>query len=250
MSGETRSIATDRVTLQSNIENGLDIDAYLAQPSDAGTYPGIVVFQEVFGVNAHIRDVTERLAQQGYIAIAPAIYQRSQPGFEVGYTADDLALGRKHKDATKASELFGDTQAAIAYLKNLDGCNGNIGAIGFCFGGHVAYLMATLSEVKATASFYGAGIPHFCPGENEPTIARTPQISGQIYCFFGEADPLIPAEDNAAVEAALKEAQIDARVFRYPETGHGFFCDRRDRYSAAAAADAWSHTLELFGGLR
>jgi len=247
MSTETNlAIATDRVTLY----NGIEIDAYLAQPSEPGTYPGIVVFQEIFGVNAHIRDVTDRLARQGFIAIAPAIYQRSQPGFEVGYSEEDLAIGRKYKDATQATELFGDTRAAIAYLQNLDGCNGNIGTIGFCFGGHVAYLMATLPEVQATASFYGAGIPHFCPGESEPTVARTAQIDGKVYCFFGTDDPLIPAEDNAAVEAALQAAKVDARVFRYSGVGHGFFCDRRGSYDAEAATDAWGQVLALFAELR
>jgi carboxymethylenebutenolidase len=243
----TAPITVNRVTLHNQ---DLAIDAYLARPTAPGSYPGIIVFQEIFGVNAHIRDVVDRLAREGYIAIAPAIYQRSQPGFEVGYTADDMAIGRQYKDATRADELIGDTRAAIAYLETIDGYNGNLGTIGFCFGGHVAYLIATLPEIKATASFYGAGIPVFCPGEADPTITRTSQIQGEIYCFFGMADPLIPAEQNAAVEAALKQAQINHRVFRYPDVNHGFFCDRRDSYNAAAAKEAWTDVKKLFGQLQ
>jgi carboxymethylenebutenolidase len=243
----TAPITVDRITLHNQ---ALAIDAYLARPTAPGSYPGIIVFQEIFGVNAHIRDVADRLAREGYIAIAPALYQRSQPGFEVSYTADDMAIGRQYKDATRADELIGDTRAAIAYLETIDGYNGNLGTIGFCFGGHVAYLIATLPEIKATASFYGAGIPVFCPGETDPTITRTPQIQGEIYCFFGMADPLIPAEQNAAVEAALQQAKIKHRVFRYPGVDHGFFCDRRDSYNAEATKAAWNEVKALFGRLQ
>ena len=243
----TAPITVDQVTLHNH---DLAIDAYLARPTAPGSYPGIIVFQEIFGVNAHIRDVVDRLAREGYIAIAPALYQRSHPGFEVGYTPDDLALGRQYKDATRAEELTGDTRAAIAYLQTIDGYNGKLGTIGFCFGGHVAYLMATLPEIQATASFYGAGIPDFCPGETEPTITRTPHIQGEIYCFFGIAYPLIPAKQNAAVEAALQAANISHRVFRYPGVDHGFFCDRRDSYNAEAAKAAWNEVKALFGRLQ
>jgi len=243
----TAPITVDRVTLH---HPDLTIDAYLARPTAPGSYPGIIVFQEVFGVNAHIRDVADRLAREGYIAIAPALYQRSEPGFEAGYTPDDLALGRQYKDATRAEELIGDTRAAITYLQTIDGYNGNLGTIGFCFGGHVAYLIATLPEIKATASFYGAGIPDFCPGETEPTITRTSQIQGKILCFFGTADPLISAEQNAAVETALQQAEVDYQVIRYPDVDHGFFCDRRGSYNAEAAKAAWNEVKTLFGCLQ
>src|SRR6476646_10560163 len=156
-----QAIQTQQVQISSG---GLEIAAYLAQPSSSGTFPGIVVLQEIFGVNSHIRDVTERIAKQGYVAIAPALYQRQAPGFETGYTPEDIQIGRQYKDQTKASELLGDVQAAINYLKRLPNVAGDrIGCIGFCFGGHVAYLAATLPEIKATASFYGAGIATMTP---------------------------------------------------------------------------------------
>lgn len=223
----------------------LEIDAYLAQPSSP-TQAAIIVIQEIFGVNAHIREVTERFAQEGYFAIAPAIFQRTAPGFEVGYSQEDTKLGRSHKDQTKADELLSDLQATIDYLKarNIE----QIGAIGFCFGGHVAYLAATLPEIKATASFYGAGIAVMTPGGGEPTISRTPEIQGTLYAFFGTQDPLIPIEQIDQIEAALKQHHIAHRVFRYP-TGHGFFCDRRSDYNPNAAADAWEQVKALFSRL-
>lgn len=230
------------------LSNGdLQIDAYLAQPQTAGTYPGIVVFQEVFGVNAHIRDVTERIAKAGYVALAPALYQRQEPGFEVGYGEADLAKGREYKVQTKADELLSDTQAAIAYLKALSNTSDRLGSIGFCFGGHVAYLTATLPELQAVASFYGAGIATLCPGEeNAATIDRTSEISGTIYAFFGNDDPLIPGEQVEQIEAALKENGISHQVFRYDGATHGFFCDKRESYNPEVAADAWQKTLQLY----
>ena len=230
--------------------DGLVLEAHFASPVGLGPFPGIVVIQEVFGVNAHIRDVTERIAREGYVAIAPAIYQRQAPGFEVGYTPEDLAQGRQYKEQTQASELLADMSAAIAYLKALPQCNGNIGTMGFCFGGHVVYLGAVLEDVKVTASFYGAGIVTSTPGGGAPTVSRTPEIKGTIHCFFGTADPLIPNEQTDEIEAALKTHQIPHQVFRYEGANHGFFCDRRESYDAAAAADAWQHVLGLFGTMQ
>lgn len=228
----------------------LQIDAYLVEPSVKGTYPAIVVIQEIFGVNSHIRNVTDRLAREGYVAIAPAIFQRTAPGFEVGYSESETKQGRVYKDQTQAVELLSDIQATIAYLRTLPSVNGDaIGAIGFCFGGHVAYLAATLPEIKATASFYGAGIATMTPGGGVPTIAHTPEIQGTLYAFFGTQDPLIPVEQIDQIEAELHKYSDAHRVFRY-EAGHGFFCDQRSDYSSIAAADAWEQVKELFGGMR
>jgi len=224
----------------------LQIDAYLAEPTEAGTFPGVVVIQEIFGVNSHIRDVTERIAREGYVAIAPAIFQRTAPGFEVGYTQEDTALGRTHKDRTKAVELLSDVQAAINYLKTKPNVKSDrFGTIGFCFGGHVVYLAATLPDVQATASFYGGGIATMRPGGGEPTITSTAQIKGTLYAFFGTRDPLIPNEQADQVEAELKKYAISHKVFRY-DASHGFFCDQRADYDPKAAADAWEHVKQLF----
>ncbi|MER3433212.1 MAG: carboxymethylenebutenolidase [Leptolyngbya sp. ERB_1_1] len=210
---------------------------------DTSAHGAIIVIQEIFGVNSHIQDVTKRLAQEGYFAIVPAIFQRTAPGFEVGYSEEDTKLGRSHKDQTTAEQLLSDLRTTIAFLQTKG--FSEIGAIGFCFGGHVAYLAATLPEIKATASFYGAGIATMTPGGGEPTIARTPEIQGTLYAFFGTQDPLIPIDQIDQIEAALEKYHIDHRVFRYP-TGHGFFCNQRSDYNPAAAADAWEQVKALF----
>lgn len=240
------AIAT--TTNQVTIPNGdLEIAAYLAKPSASGNYPGVIVIQEIFGVNDHIKDITERIAQEGYIAIAPAIYQRQAPGFAVGYTDEDVKIGRQHKQNTKAKELLSDIQATIDYLYKMPEVKATgVGTVGFCFGGHVVYLAATLKEVTATASFYGAQIVNWCPGENEPTIERTKDINGTIYAFFGTEDPLIPNEHIDQIAAELEKQQIDHQVFRYKGATHGFMCDRRDSYNPDAAKDAWQKMLDLF----
>jgi carboxymethylenebutenolidase len=244
---DNSTIRTSRV----KIANGdLLIDAYLAEPNRVGIFPAVIVVQEIFGVNIHIREVTERLAKEGYVAIAPALFQRTAPNFESLYTPEDIQAGRGHKDQTKAEEILSDIQAAIAYLKGLPNVKGNaIGAIGFCFGGHVVYLTAILPEIKATASFYGGGIPSSNLGAtsgSEPTISRTAEIKAPIYAFFGEEDKGIPLTDVDKVEAALTEAKISHKIFRYANAGHGFFCNHRVSYHAESAADAWTHVLELF----
>jgi carboxymethylenebutenolidase len=168
----------------------------------------------------------------------------------VGYSAEDLALGRQHKDLTKADQLLADIQAAIAFAQKQPNAKaGAVGCIGFCFGGHVAYLAATLPQVAVTAAFYGAGITTFCPGGGEPTVTRTSQIHGKLWFFAGLADPLIPIDQLDRLEAALVTHGRNFRIFRYRDADHGFFCDRRSSYHPAAAADAWEKVQTLFRDL-
>jgi carboxymethylenebutenolidase len=228
------------------IPNGsLQIDSYLAIPRETGPYPAVIVWQEIFGVNAHIRDVTERIARLGYVAIAPAIYQRQAPGFEVGYSPEAVELGRRYKTQTTAAELLSDAQATIRFLNTLEHVRANqMASIGFCFGGHVAYLVATLPAIAATAVFYGAGIATLTPGGGPPTITRTSDIKGTLYGFFGNQDALIPNSEVEQICQALQGAAIRHRITQYP-AGHGFFCDQRDSYQPTAAADAWQQFQQL-----
>lgn len=243
--------------------NDLEIDAYLAQPAKKGTFGAVIVFPEIFGINRNIRDITELIAKQGYVAIAPAMYQRTAPGFEAdfspedaGYSPEAYQLGLEYYQQVKYQEILSDIQAAIAYLKTLPNVKDDaIGVIGFCFGGHVAYIAATLPDIKATASFYGAGITISSYGEETSTINRTSEIKGAIYTFFGTRDSLISQEENQQIEAELKKYQINHRVFRY-DAGHGFFAGffkdqypfltQNPVYNPEAAPDAWQHVLELF----
>jgi carboxymethylenebutenolidase len=199
----------------------------------------------------HIRDVTERIAKLGYVAIAPALFQRQAPGFETGYTPEDVEIGRNYAAQTTASELLSDIQAAINYLKTLPEVKPDgFGCIGFCFGGHVAYLAATLTDIQATASFYGAGITTRTPGGGKPTITKTSEIKGTIYAFFGQEDGSIPSEQVDEIAAEFAKYNISHRLFRYDGSNHGFFCDRRASYNSKAASDAWEQVQQLFTQLK
>ncbi|MBD2301242.1 dienelactone hydrolase family protein [Nostoc sp. FACHB-190] len=264
---ETNMVKITNIEIKTSkikISNGeLKIDAYLAEPAQAGVFGAVIVFPEIFGVNGNIRDITELIATQGYVAVAPAMYQRIAPGFEVDYGPNDIGyspeayqLGLQYYQQVKYQEIFSDIQATIAYLKTLPNVNGSkIGAIGFCFGGHVAYMAATLPDIKATASFYGGGITTSSYGEETPTINRTSSIKGTIYTFFGNRDTLISQTENEQIEAELKKHQINHRVFRY-DAGHGFFhgffkdkyplIEQHPSYNPEAAPHAWQRVLELF----
>lgn len=225
----------------------INLSAYVATPSAEGNFPAILVIQEIFGVNAHIRDVTERIAKEGYVAIAPAIYQRIAPDFETGYTPEDIKIGKEYKEQTKAEEILQDLQATINYLYTLPQVKKTgVGSMGFCFGGHITYLGAILPEIKATASFYGAGITNWCPGVSEPTISKTPEIKGTIYAFFGTEDGSIPLTQVKEIEETLQKYKIDHQVFCYEGADHGFFCDQRSSYNKNVAQDAWKKVLALF----
>jgi carboxymethylenebutenolidase len=240
----------------------VQIDAYLARPAKEGKFAAVIVFHEIFGVNSNIREIAELIAQQGYIAIAPAMYQRIAPGFtrdfspkDIGFSPEAYQLGLQYYQQVKYGEIFSDIRATIAYLKTLPNVKAEaIGCIGFCFGGHVAYMAATLADIQATASFYGGGITTSSYGEDVPTVDRTHQIQGTIYLFFGTRDNLVSPAETEEIETELQKQQIDHRIFRY-NAGHGFFggffvnkypfLKQHPSYNSEAAPHAWQQVLEL-----
>jgi carboxymethylenebutenolidase len=137
-------------------------------------------------------------------------------------------------------------KGCVDYLKSLPQVTPNFGCIGFCFGGHVAYLAATLPDIAVTASFYGRGITTFSPGGGEPTVSQTGSIAGTIYMFFGMNDASIPPEHVAEIATTLTQHHIPHRIWQYPDAEHGFGCDLRASYNPTAAEDAWQHVEELF----
>jgi carboxymethylenebutenolidase len=155
--------------------DGKEMPAFLALPEAAGARPAVLVFEEVFGVNVHIRDVSERLAREGYVAIAPDYHHRAwTPGTQLGYTDEDMKKGMALIPKLTAEGLLADMGATIAYLKTRKEVDAaKLGAIGFCIGGHIAYLAAATQPITVTASFYGGGIATFGPGGAKKTVERT-----------------------------------------------------------------------------
>jgi carboxymethylenebutenolidase len=252
----TLPVATTQVSLypvSTDTQDALlsaKVAGYLATPAAPGQFPGVIVLQEIFGVNTHIKSVVERIASMGYVAIAPALFDRLAPEFETGYTSADVELGRSYAQKTDAPQLLADIQAAIDYLKTLPQVTHQFGCIGFCFGGHVAYLAATLPDIAVTASFYGAGITTRTPGGGAPSIGQTESIAGTMYMFFGMDDASIPPDQIAQIETALAQNDVPHQIWQYPGAEHGFCCDLRASYHPTAAAEAWQHVEELFQHLK
>jgi len=238
-------VTSERLTIPIGSQS---MGAYLARPTAPGPHPGVIVFMEVFGVNHHIRAVTDRVAGEGYVALAPDVFHRTAPGIELGYDDAGLKRGIELMSKTTASEALADTKAALAALQARPDVDGRgAGVMGFCFGGHLTYLAACELPFAAAASYYGGGVAVGAPGgEAPPTIDRTPGITGRILCFFGEKDDYIPLDQAEKIRAALAAAGVRHEVVIYPGVGHGFHCDERPSYDRTAADDAWRRTTALF----
>lgn len=215
-------------TVQLTAADGHTFDAYRVDPK--GPPRGaVIVIQEVFGVNAHIRDVTERWAAVGYAAIAPALYDRWERGFEVGYEPADIEQGRAHKATANEhlDQVLMDVEAARAAVAEL----GRVGVVGFCWGGFVTYLAACRLKVDAASGYYGGGIHEF--------IDETPDCPTLLH--FGNNDASIPM----SVVDTIHDKQPDVGVHIY-KAGHGFHCDMRASYDPRAADIAGMRTTQLF----
>jgi len=219
---------------------------------------GLLVLPEVFGVNGWVRGVADRLAGEGYAALALPLFSRTAPALDLGYSPESLAEGRSHKERTKAPELLQDVDRAMGWLKGSLVAAGALGApigcLGFCFGGHVALLAASLPGIAATCDFYGAGVASGRPGGGPPTLDEVAGVQGRLLCVCGTDDALIPALDGEALEQALTAAntgrqargQLPHRLLMVPG-GHGFLCDQRQDHHPESAALAWGEMLTFFG---
>ncbi|MEP7202063.1 MAG: dienelactone hydrolase family protein [Ilumatobacteraceae bacterium] len=217
-------------TIKLTSSDGFELSAYRAEPEGAAR-GGVVVVQEIFGVNSHIRSVADRYAAAGYLAIAPAIFDRERPGIELGYTPDDIKAGRAiAMGSLDFQKVLFDVAAAGAVAHEA----GKVGVVGFCFGGRVTAGCATEFPdlFDAASSYYGGGTIDL--------IDHVPVVP--MIMHFGERDHAIPLEDVDKIEAAWP----DATVYRY-DAEHGFNCDQRASFSAVPAAIAQARTFRFFG---
>ncbi len=219
--------------------DGAKIPAYVAMP-EGQACGAIVVLQEIFGVNSHIRSVADRYAAQGYVAVAPAMFARVKPDVELGYGEDDMKAGVALKTAVEALPAPGalrDVEAAVAHAATLVP-GGKIGVVGFCWGGLMTWRSAcNLASVSAAVCYYGGGMT----GELEASR----QALCPVLAHFGSKDHYISLE---SVEA-FKKAQPQAQVHVY-DADHGFNCDQRGSYNEAASAQAGERTLAFFAEQR
>lgn len=215
------------------------------------TRAGVLVLPEVFGVNAWVRSVADRLAEQGYAALAINPFWRTAPQLQAGYDDEGLALGRHHRDLVSAEPFLSDVAAAANWLHQQLQSNGlgdqPLGCVGFCFGGHLAMLAATLPAIGATCDFYGARVSTDRPGGGVPTLADVEQIPGRLWCFCGDRDPLMPAQEIQMIASALGKTAGDRhRLVMATGAGHGYMCEARPDFDPTSAAEGWASMLELF----
>ena len=210
-------------TIELTAADGHTVSAYQAGPK--GATLSLVVVQEIFGVNGHMRNVCDAFAGEGYAVIAPALFDRIRPGIELGYTPEDVAKGRDLRGEIADAVVMLDVEAAAAALGG-----GPMGIVGYCWGGTVAWWGSTRSSrFRAAVGWYGGGIAG----------TRTEATNCPVQLHFGEKDHGIPLTDVDMI----REAQPGVEVFVYPGAGHGFGCDERGSYDAGAAKLAQQRTL-------
>lgn len=207
-------------------KDGKTIKMYLAKPDDAPK-GAVMVLQEIFGVNDHIRSVCDRLAALGYAAGAPCLFDRIEPGYEHGYAQEDVAAGQALMKDFDFAAAEADMTAAVEALKPF----GKVSAMGFCLGGSLAYLMATINpDLASAACYYGGRIKAYADSDPLcPTILH-----------YGETDASIPLENVEEVRAK----QPDLPIYIYP-AGHGFNCNARSAYEPASAKIAWERSMDM-----
>jgi carboxymethylenebutenolidase len=211
--------------------------AFLARPAGAGPAPAVLVIQEAFGLNDHIKDVARRVAAEGYVALAPDLFWRGGRGRTAGY--DELPKALQLMGELRDDRIVADVRNAIAWLDAQPGVRQDrIGITGFCMGGRVSYLAAAEvnDRITAAAPFYGGGIP----------VELTGKLRAPVLAFFGDDDPFIPLDQVEALRKEVARTGKQVEVVVYPKAPHGFFCNERDSHRPEAAKDSWERLKSFF----
>lgn len=217
---------SESITLHAS--DGHSLSAYVAHPAGQ-PIAGLVIIQEIFGVNSHIRSVADGFANDGFLAAAPALFDRINPGIELGYEGADRQTAMSLMPKIDAEKAVVDVAAAIDYAAKATGKK--VGVVGYCFGGSIAWLAATRLHPNAAVGYYGGQIGKYA--------AETPNCPVMLH--FGRQDAHIPPAVAEAVHAANPDVEI-----HWYDAGHAFNCDARSSYNAAAAEEARQRTLAFF----
>jgi carboxymethylenebutenolidase len=208
-------------------------EAYISHPP-TGRGPGLLVVQEIFGVNEHIRAVADQYAADGYVVIAPDVFWRQAPRIELGYTAEGFEKGLALLAGLEIHRTGSDLQRAVEAVRHFDSCTGLVGSVGFCMGGLLSYVAAARAGVDTAVCYYGGGI------HNHLDLAT--DISCPVLFHFAAKDSYIP---SAAVESVRKtfSGRDNVRVITHPDVDHGFNCWQRPSWHQPTAARARGQTL-------
>lgn len=225
------NLRTERVSIP--VADGTNMNGHLVIPEGDGPKPGILLYQEIFGVNAHIRDVAARYAGQGYVVLAPDMFHRQVENYEAGYTniPDSIAIAMKYT----GEQSEADVRAAYDFFSKHPGVKSDrIASLGFCMGGRLAFVSNGVSPLRCAISFYGSIAPD--------KVSFAASQSGPTLMLWAGRDAYIPAENIRATVDAMKAAKKPYISIEFSENNHGFFCDAREDYEAGAASQAWALT--------
>ncbi len=226
MNGTTIAIATT---------GGGTFSGYLATP-ESGSGPGLILLQEIFGVNQHIRELADHYAEEGYLVLAPDLFWRMKPGIELGYSDDDFKTAFSYYQRFDLDQAILDTGDALRALRANAGCTGKVGAIGFCLGGKLAYLAAARLPIDAAVGYYGVAI--------EEALSEAKSITCPIALHFASEDKFVPASARAAIKHGLA-GNDQAEIYVYLGADHAFNNRSRDTYHRPSASLAHSRTISL-----
>jgi carboxymethylenebutenolidase len=215
------------------------MDCYLALPDGDGKVPAVLVIQEIFGVNREIKRICDLLAKTGYLAFAPNVFHRTHPKLNLNYQEHEMPIAREAATKSTMEGLDADFKASIDYILKQPRSDGAIGAWGFCYGGTMAYYLATFPQIKAAVSFYGGQIAKQTAPHRPAMIEKTKDVKAPVFLAFGGQDQSITAEDVAKIKAALEEDHKKFMLEVYPNEGHAFFRHGINGESTAGARDVW-----------
>lgn len=229
-------VKTEQIEL--NVPGSTPMQAYVARPAREVAHPGVLIFQEAFGVNSHIRNVTERFAAQGYVAIAPELFHRTAPaGFEGDYKNFPSVM--PHMQAVTNDAAEADIRSTYEWLHSNPKVKADqISCVGFCMGGRIAFLANSIVPLLSAVSFYGGGI---APG----LLDRAAKLHGPALLIWGGLDKHITPEHRKAVIDALAAHHKPYVNVEFSNADHAFFCDERSAYEPDAARQSWALTLEF-----
>jgi carboxymethylenebutenolidase len=220
------------------------IPGYRAMPAQGTAFPTVLVVQEIFGVHEHIKDLCRRLAKNGYLAIAPSLYERQG---DVSGMQDVQELYAKVVSRVPDAQVLSDLDATVAWAEKNQGNTGRLAITGFCWGGRIVWLYAAHSaKVKAGAAWYGRLANPKTPLQPKHPVDVAAELKAPVIGFYGGQDAGIPLDTVEAMRDAIQAAKKPSEIIVYPEAQHGFNADYRPNYNAAAATDAWEKMLAFF----
>ncbi len=235
-------------TVQITGHDGDEIEAYLAQPLDEGSFGAVVVIHHMPGYDEGLKEITRRFASHGYLAVCPNLYSRET---EAGASPDDAAAVARAKGGVPDERLVGDVRGAVSYLKALGSSNGRVATIGYCSGGRQSFLAACSLNLDAAVDCYGAFVvappPKGAPLKVSPIVNLAEHLSCPLLGLFGAEDGYPSPDEVAQLEQALKDAGKPYEFHSYEGAGHAFFASDRPSYRPQAANEGWQRIWEFFG---